>query len=418
MNLALFEDAGYRQLLPLTWLRATFELRCGIDRLIDKAQTHFGTPVNRVWVRELIAPVIAERFSLPNPAPTEDWCLVNSRALVTADLARPPLGTGWQVGGALIAATVRAAEAEALTADVFLAEDRLSDWMAKTGLRLEAPPESIRLIDYPWELPLANPPEPARQCARGGANEGAVHPGAHLVSPENIYIGHGALIKPGVVLDATDGPIHLGAGAIVQPNAVIEGPAFIGERTIIRPTAVIRGGTSIGPVCRVGGEIEASIIHACSNKQHDGFLGHSYVGEWVNLGADTVTSDLKNTYGTIRVFLNGVGVESGERLVGAIIGDHAKTGIGTLLPTGGVIGVAANVFTHGAVPKFVPSFAWLTDDGLTDCRVEKAVQIARTVMGRREVVLGSAEARLLAEVAPAARAIESAGWERLGNPRS
>ena len=149
---------------------------------------------------------------------------------------------------------------------------------------------------------------------------------------------------------------------------------------------------------------------ATRNKQHDGFLGHSFVAEWVNLGADTITSDLKNTYGTIRVFINGVGVESGQHFVGATIGDHSKTGIGTILPTGCVIGVASNVFTQTTTPKFVPSFAWLTDAGMTSYRLEKAVHIARVVMMRRDAHLSEAEVQLLRRTAEAACEIEAAGW--------
>jgi hypothetical protein len=130
------------------------------------------------------------------------------------------------------------------------------------------------------------------------------------------------------------------------------------------------------------------------------------------LGAGTVNSDLKNTYGTIRVALNGKPVETGQRFVGATIGDHAKTGIGTCLPTGAVIGVAANVFTRAPVPKFVPSFAWLTDEGLATYRPDKAVEIARTVMARRKVTLSPAEAALLAGVPSRARTVEAAGWNR------
>jgi UDP-N-acetylglucosamine diphosphorylase/glucosamine-1-phosphate N-acetyltransferase len=174
---------------------------------------------------------------------------------------------------------------------------------------------------------------------------------------------------------------------------------------------VIREGTTIGPVCKVGGEIEASIIHGYSNKQHDGFLGHSYLGQWVNFGADTVTSDLKNTYGTIRVSINGTGVETGEQLVGSLIGDHAKTGIGTILPTGCVIGVLANLFTSGSVPKFVPSFSWISECGRESCRLEKVLQTARIVMGRRGVELSDAELYLLEQTALLAREVEAAGWE-------
>jgi UDP-N-acetylglucosamine diphosphorylase/glucosamine-1-phosphate N-acetyltransferase len=217
-------------------------------------------------------------------------------------------------------------------------------------------------------------------------------------------------VKPGVVLDAEEGPIHIERGAVIEPNAVLMGPCFIGPGSIVRPGATLRGGVTIGPVCKVGGEIECSVFQGRANKQHDGFLGHSFVGEWVNLGADTVTSDLKNTYGAIRVHVNGVGAETGQHFVGSFIGDHAKTGIGSILPTGCVIGVAANVFTQKRIPKFVPSFAWLTDEGLTEYQVDKAIRIARTVMARRDTHLSHAEAALLADVARRAREVERAGW--------
>src|SRR5262249_54025468 len=159
-----------------------------------------------------------------------------------------------------------------------------------------------------------------------------------LVNEHAIHVAAGATIKPGVVLDADHGPIHIDRDALIEPNAVLQGPCYIGPGSIIRPGAAIRENTTIGPVCKVGGEVEASIFQGYANKQHDGFLGHSFVSPWANLGADTVTSDLKNTYGTIRVHLNGVGVESGQQFIGSIIGDHAKTGIGTILPTGCVLG--------------------------------------------------------------------------------
>src|SRR5439155_18383601 len=132
------------------------------------------------------------------------------------------------------------------------------------------------------------------------------------------------------------GPILIQENATVEPLAYVEGPAVIGERTLVKVGAKIRGGSSIGPVCKVGGEVEASIFQGYANKQHDGFVGHSYVGEWVNLGANTVTSDLKNTYGNVSVPLHGTPIDTGMRFVGTIIGDHSKTGICTALTTGTV----------------------------------------------------------------------------------
>lgn len=410
MNLGLFEDAGYRQLLPLTWLRPAFELRCGIDRLIDKAQTQLKQPVARLWLREELAPVVHERTRLADPAPDQDWCLLNSRAMLTGNVNPPPVGTAWQRNGVLLAVGLRAEQVAGLSHELFLDDEALHSWVKQSGLAVQDAPDAVRLIQYPWDLPLANYTELCRQCGPGGVQEGRVYPGAHLLNPDEIRVEKGAVIKPGAVLDAEEGPIHVAAGAQIQPNAVLEGPCYIGPRALVRAGAVIRGGTTIGPVCKVGGEIDASIIHGYSNKQHEGFLGHSYVAEWVNLGAGTVTSDLKNTYGTIRVYLNGVGVETGQHFLGAIIADHAKTGIGTVLPTGAIVGVCANVFTHKTVPRFVSSFAWLTDAGLTHYRIEKAVQIAQIVMARREVDLSEAEIELLRQIAELAQTVEAAGW--------
>ncbi|MCH7870675.1 MAG: hypothetical protein IID33_03145 [Planctomycetes bacterium] len=406
MNLGLFEDNGWRNLLPLTYLRACFELRCGRDRLCDKVQTHFGRPIARSWMREQIAAVVTARCEFA-ASDAGDWCLVNARAFVTADQAPPAPGKAWIVDGELIAAGFAAADIEHLKPETLLRDDGIRELLS--SLQTGPSPAGIRLIKYPWELPLLNGDELRRQCTEGGNHDGRIHGGVHLLNPAAIHVAADAVIKPGTVLDAESGPIHIDADVTIEPNCVIQGPCHIGRGSLVQPGSSIRHDTSIGPVCKVGGEIEASIIHGYSNKQHDGFLGHSYVGQWVNLGADTVTSDLKNTYGTIRVHLNGRSVETGERFVGSIIGDHTKTGIGTILPTGCVLGTASNVFTRGAVPNFVPSFSWLTSEGMTDFRIDKAIEIARTVMARRKVDLTRDEEELIRQTAELARRIESPG---------
>lgn len=408
MNIALFEDEGWRNLLPLTWLRSPCELRCGRDALMEKAAVALGGSVVRIIARPALRDVLDERRMLDEPGANDDWCLVNARALFTHALRPPPIGSVWLSDGEVVAAAVAAQDADGLDDAVLLDGARRSEWFAP--LRGEPAPAGVRLIRYPWDLVLANAEELMRQCRGGGTLEGRIDPGVHLVDAGAIHVAREAVVKPGVVLDAESGPIVIERGARIEPNAVIQGPCFVGPGSIVRPGATLRGGVTIGPVCRVGGEIEASIFQGYSNKQHDGFVGHSFVGSWVNLGADTVTSDLKNTYGTIRVFLNGVGVETGQHFLGSIIGDHAKTGIGTILPTGCVLGLAANVFTGRHVPRFVPSFAWLTDDGMSRFRVEKAVTIARTVMARRDVELSHAGRMLLEHAAAQAADVEAAGW--------
>jgi len=408
MNIGVFEDSGYKNLLPLTWLRACFELVCGQDRLIDKLRTHLGPRIVHLWVRDSLREVIQERYDPDEPEGQQPHCLINARALITGKLNPPPTGVAWTSNGSLVAATVSPDDVDRLDPGLFLDEKALTEW--RKQFRIERTPSHVRLVQYPWDLVLTNGEELNRQFVGGGVHDGRIYPGAHLMDASQIHVAPGATVKPGAVLDAEKGPIFIDRDATVQPNAVLEGPCYVGRRAIVRPGAVIRADTTIGPVCRVGGEVEATIIHGYSNKQHDGFLGHSYVAQWVNLGADTVNSDLKNTYGSIRVHLNGVGVESGQQFVGAFVADHAKTGIGTILPTGVVVGVAANVFTHRGVSKFVPSFAWLTDEGMTAYRIEKAVNLASTVMARRDMWLSDAERRLLERVAVESREVESAGW--------
>src|SRR5690606_16982746 len=181
-------------------------------------------------------------------------------------------------------------------------------------------------------------------------------------------------------------------------NAVSEGPCFIGDHSVIKIGAKSYGQTAIGRWCKVGGEVENSIILGYSNKQHDGFLGHSCLGAWVNLGADTNTSDLKNNYGSVRVLLNGREVNSGRMLLGSLIGDHSQTGINTMLNTGTVIGVSANIFGGGFPPREIPSFAWGGSGGFEPFRPEKAIELARTVTARRGIDFTDADKRLLMQV--------------------
>lgn len=235
-----------------------------------------------------------------------------------------------------------------------------------------------RKIEYLWEL-IVNLKEDLEDDLGilGSRVKGQVHKSAVLYAPENMLIEEGAEIEACAVLDARSGPI------------------FIGKNSIIRPNSYLRGPLSIGPECRIGGEVTHSIFHGYSNKAHYGFIGHSYVGEWVNLGAGTTNSNLKNNYGTVKVMVNGKAIDTGQQFIGCFIGDYAKTGIGTLITTGATIGVAANVFGGGVMPKIIPSFSWNTKE---EYKLEKAIETARAVMGRRGVNIKKADIDLLNEV--------------------
>jgi UDP-N-acetylglucosamine diphosphorylase/glucosamine-1-phosphate N-acetyltransferase len=195
---------------------------------------------------------------------------------------------------------------------------------------------------------------------------------------------HGAEIEPGVVLDVRKGAIILERGVQVKSGTRIEGPFWAGDGTWILGGQLRH--VSAGPRCRLHGEISTTVFNGYANKSHDGFVGHSVIGEWVNLGAGTITSNLKNTYGPIRLDLPGSRIETGRTNLGALIGDHAKTAIGTLLPTGAVVGAAANIFAATRAAKYTAPFAWGgEDDTRTD--VEQFIATARRMLPRRDVAV-------------------------------
>jgi UDP-N-acetylglucosamine diphosphorylase/glucosamine-1-phosphate N-acetyltransferase len=203
-----------------------------------------------------------------------------------------------------------------------------------------------------------------------------------------------------VVIDASGGPVYIDEGAEIHPFTRIEGPCYIGKRAILLG-AKCREGNSIGPMCRVGGEVEESILHGYANKYHDGFLGHAYVGEWVNLGALSTNSDLKNDYSSVKVTLDGKNeIDTGSTKVGALIGDHTKTSIGALFNTGAYVGAMAVIMASGKpLPKFIPSFGWFIEGVVTKGFGKKALyETAKTAMGRRKCQWTAADEAMWDEI--------------------
>ena len=225
-----------------------------------------------------------------------------------------------------------------------------------------------------------------------------LHEGSILVNRDDIFLGTGAEVKPGALIDASHGPVYLGANTKVEPQAAIYGPTYVGPNSVVVAGKV--EASSIGHTCRVGGEVEESVFHSYVNKYHAGFIGHSYVGSWVNFGAMTTNSDLKNNYSSIRVTLNGESIDTGSIKVGSFIGDHTKFGIGTLLNTGINIGLCCNLFGGGLiVDKEVGSFQWGNSGGYQDYRFDKAIETARRTAERRDAKLSSSEEQALKMVA-------------------
>jgi UDP-N-acetylglucosamine diphosphorylase/glucosamine-1-phosphate N-acetyltransferase len=248
-----------------------------------------------------------------------------------------------------------------------------------------------QVIDWPWRLLEWNAAAIATDlAAAAGRCDGAVHPSACLEAPERIRIDAGAEVGPLAVIDARPGPVWLAAGVRVAAHTVVTGPCVVGAGTQLLGGAI--SGSSLGPECRVAGEVEASVWQGHGNKRHHGFVGHSWVGEWVNLGALTTTSDLKNNYGSVRVMVDGHEVDSGSPKVGALIGAHAKTGIGSLLPTGAVVGTAANLFGGGRfAPKASPAFGWWDGTTMATHDLDRCLATARIAMARRGRALTPAD---------------------------
>lgn len=260
----------------------------------------------------------------------------------------------------------------------------------------------VNAVDRPWHL--------FQHCGHALLNDFVLLTDgrrSESISAFNTVIGDPNLlfVEPGAVVEAsvfntTNGPIHIGEGAEVMEGCLIRGPFALGEHAQLKMGAKVYGPTAIGPHCRVGGEVTNSVILGFSNKAHDGFLGNSVLGEWCNLGADTNTSNLKNTYGEVRTwsYAEEAMIGTGATFCGLVMGDHSKCGINTMFNTGTVVGVCANVFGGGFPPKHIPSFGWGGADGLDEHELEKALDTARRVMDRRGRKMDAVEEGILRRV--------------------
>lgn len=382
--LILFDDRVARQWRPFTLTRPAGELLFGTATLRARAETALGLRC----AGHLAAPHLAD-FQEP-------W-------------APPVLSAGQAPAGAVLLSSRFAADGGSLPEEpaLFVSHDRVIGCRLPTGDRPDeaflldpdgAAPDLPRhelsgaLLDTVWGLMAGNSQRIADDLAASGrsATLPELPAGVHLQGQGRLSLGERVRIAPGVVLDTRDGPIRLEDDVDVRPFTSLAGPAWIGPGTSLLGGPF--SGVSIGPVCKVHGEMEETVVLGYSNKAHDGFLGHSYLGMWVNLGAMTTNSDLKNNYGNVRLWTPDGEVDTKERKVGCFLGDHVKTAIGTLLNTGTVVEAATNVF-GGMPPKYVPPFSWGDPESVYD--VERFLATAETVMGRRDVPLTDAQRRLL-----------------------
>jgi UDP-N-acetylglucosamine diphosphorylase / glucose-1-phosphate thymidylyltransferase / UDP-N-acetylgalactosamine diphosphorylase / glucosamine-1-phosphate N-acetyltransferase / galactosamine-1-phosphate N-acetyltransferase len=386
MPVCVFEDRGVFNLEPLTLARPAFDLVCGTSSLLGKQMRAFGASEAGAVVRPMLAEI--SRAQHPDLAINDnDWLRRKPRVFVNArwlpalepltDVSTPRVGC---IGDEVAYAIVAAAGAGDLAFDRI--DAALSHWK-HSWPRCQA---GGVLFGYPWELVDHNPQALADDFS-SRRQDNKADTGVELIGPrDKLVVDPSADIEPFVVADTRKGPVVIDRNVIVHSFSRLEGPCYIGAESWLLGVK-LRGGT-IGPRCRIGGEVEASIVHGSSNKYHDGFLGHSYVGEWVNLAAGTQTSDLRNDYGPIRVSINGIRVPTGRNKVGSFIGDHTKTGLNTLLNCGSAIGAFSNVLPTGSyLPTTIPSFCMCNGAMSELWDLRQLFQTASLAMGRRGIEL-------------------------------
>jgi len=400
-SICIFEDDQYQQLQPLTYFRPSYHLKCGILSLHRKIRRNYPNVRVELNTRAYLRNLIKQNHpdEIVEHIKSMSMLFINGRILVDDDFhIKVPLDGKDEIfmsGNNFIGARVSGHNLDAVS-------NSLNDVLSINDFP-ELPKNEIdvTIIDYPWDLIKYNEQElisDYKKLINSNENHIKDYLGVYFLNEENIFIGKDVKIKPGVILDAEDGPVYIGDNVTILHNASIQGPTFIGQYSIVKMSATIYHNTSVGKVCKVGGEIENTIIHSYSNKQHSGFLGNSYLGSWVNLGAGTTNSDLKNNYGNIKVYINNKLINSGRQFVGLTMGDHSKAAINISFNTGTVVGISCNVFGGTFPPKYLPSFCWGGSEALTTYDIDRSIEVAERVMQRRNVTLTDIDKELFRTV--------------------
>ncbi|MDQ3191403.1 MAG: GlmU family protein [Bacteroidota bacterium] len=397
MNIILFDDKSADDLLPFTYTRPVAEIRIGILTIREKWELLFNcknqtSTISRDYLKKKYPLVIAEENLLINasvcPLPEYLEEILN-------------LGKGQQLVYDDIVIALR------------LSGEELKNIIENT---LNKPfKESIHLTDFykirtnykpiqiqhSWDIFTKNQEALVldfKELTKGKKSL-TISSDNKVFGEENVFLEEGAIVSCSII-NATTGPVYIGKNAQVMEGCLIRGPFALCEDSTLKMGAKIYGPTTIGPHSKVGGEVNNSVIFGFSNKAHDGFLGNSVIGEWCNLGADTNTSNLKNNYSEVQIWSHSLGmnIKTGLQFCGLLMGDHSKTAINTMLNTGTVVGVNANIFGAGFPSKFIPSFSWGGAENLTEYSFEKALEVATIVFERRKILFDLNEQEILAEI--------------------
>ncbi|MGM0545792.1 MAG: putative sugar nucleotidyl transferase [Bacteroidota bacterium] len=382
MQLCFFEDSHASTFHPLTLTRPIDDLRLGILTISEKWKKALNpSQVNRIVRSELSG--VFESGSIN----TDQNCIwINSRYLPTAKLINQinelSQGQYLQYNDTPVAAKVGGSVSQQWL------EDGAPDF--NTLFVLES--TDFFAINNLWDLFQLNGREITRDIELMNPpknNSTNISDQAVLENRGHIYIEEGTTIEAGCVLNASKGPIYVGKNATIMAGSVIRGPVAICEDAIVKLGARIYGETTIGPVCKVGGEVSNTLFHSYSNKAHDGYIGNSVVGQWCNFGAGTTISNLKTNYSNIKIadWKTGEEFDTGQQFFGVIFGDHSKTAINSVINSGTICGVHCNLLSRDFPPKMIPSFSWVGSNVIQTYRLDKAFQSVESMMGRRNVSL-------------------------------
>ncbi|MEE3149094.1 MAG: GlmU family protein [Bacteroidota bacterium] len=382
MNYILFDGPSRKKLLPFTYTRPVADLRIGILTIREKWEKHLGSTTSTITEEYL-----SEKFPMVE---FEENVMINASYIPTEVLVEQVLDL--QENQALF-------DGDDIIA--FYTKDTQEEIDFDTYEQLEVTVEGVFKIENNWDIFSKN--HEAIQLDYDLITEGRISSeipkGVQTLHAENIFIEEGAKLNF-CTLNASAGPIYIGKDAEIMEGALIRGPFALCEHAAVKMGAKIYTGTTIGPYCKVGGEVTNSVLMAYSNKGHDGYLGNSVLGEWCNIGADSNNSNLKNNYEEVRLWdyeTEGF-AKTGLQFCGLMMGDHSKCGINTMFNTGTVIGVSVNIFGTGFPRNFVPSFSWGGASGFTTYKTNKAFQTAKLVMERRNIPFDEQEAAILEHV--------------------
>jgi len=372
--------------MPLVGLKPVYGLTVGFSTLREKFEWHLPGIELSFHIRRALAPLYRELCpdAPVNRADDDDLLLVNGRIVCDSAVGElitgiaPESGTALVQDGELLFARIPASR---VLGPDGLFEDCIDGERLKADLRCTAV-EGFRLLSFLWDAVALHTEELMREASSLplGRIEGTVHHSAVIVNPSNVFVAPGAVVRAGAVIDGEEGFVAIGEGAVVEPLAVVMQNVYAGPSCRVKAGARVYSNVSIGRGSKIGGEVEDCIIEAYANKQHDGFLGHSYLSHWCNLGAGTNSSDLKNNYSPVRILQGDRQYETGLQFLGLLMGEHSRSAINTAFNTGTVTGIAANVFGAGFPPKEIPSFVWGGADGFEPYGIDRAVETARKVM--------------------------------------